>query len=116
MATNNPPSTASKTATKTATATKTSTVANPRGNITVTGGAGKGHTVVTIGGGKKEDTPSLTGLKSSSHTAPPVAQPAAKPAKPDKAFGEAQLAPELDLIKRLVALSTSKRLIKNSGA
>lgn len=116
MATNSPSSTASKTATKTATATKTSTVANPRGNITVTGGAGKGHTVVTIGGGKKEDTPSLAGLKSSSQKGQSVAQPAAKPAKPDKAFGDAALAPEIDLIKRLVALSTSKRLIKNSGS
>ena len=36
------------TASKTATRTSTSTVANPRGNITVTGGAGKGHTNVHI--------------------------------------------------------------------
>ena len=37
------------TATKTATATKTSTDAYTQGNITVTGGAGKGATSVTIG-------------------------------------------------------------------
>ena len=44
-------STASKTstATKTATATKTSTDAYTQGNITVTGGAGKGSTKVIIG-------------------------------------------------------------------
>ena len=36
------------TATKTATATKTSTDAYTQGNITVTGGAGKGATSVTI--------------------------------------------------------------------
>lgn len=44
-------STASKTstATKTATATKTSTDAYTQGNITVTGGAGKGATIVKIG-------------------------------------------------------------------
>src|SRR5665213_1083046 len=44
-------STASKTstATKTATATKTSTDAYTQGNITVTGGAGKGATIVNIG-------------------------------------------------------------------
>ena len=43
--------TASKTATatRTATATKTSTDAYTQGNITVTGGAGKGATSVTIG-------------------------------------------------------------------
>lgn len=43
-------STASKTstATKTATATKTSTDAYTQGNITVTGGAGKGATSVRI--------------------------------------------------------------------
>ena len=43
-------STASKTATatKTATSTKTSTDAYTQGNITVTGGAGKGATSVTI--------------------------------------------------------------------
>jgi hypothetical protein len=42
--------TASKTstATRTATATKTSTDAYTQGNITVTGGAGKGATSVTI--------------------------------------------------------------------
>ena len=46
--------TATKTATKTATSTKTSTVANPKGNITITGGAGKGaHTNVTIVNAKK---------------------------------------------------------------
>ncbi len=39
-----------KTATKTATATKTSTEAYTQGNITVTGGAGKGATTVHIGG------------------------------------------------------------------
>lgn len=39
--------TSSKTATKTS--TKTSTVANPKGNVTVTGGAGDGDTQVTIG-------------------------------------------------------------------
>ena len=45
------PSSASKTstATKTATATKTSTDAYTQGNITVTGGAGKGATNVKIG-------------------------------------------------------------------
>ena len=37
------------TATKTATATKTSTDAYTQGNITVTGGAGKGSTTVKIG-------------------------------------------------------------------
>lgn len=37
------------TATKTATATKTSTDAYTQGNITVTGGAGKGATTVKIG-------------------------------------------------------------------
>jgi len=44
-------SSASKTstATKTATATKTSTDAYTQGNITVTGGAGKGATIVKIG-------------------------------------------------------------------
>ena len=42
-------STATKTATKTATSTKTSTDAYTQGNITVTGGAGKGPTSVTIG-------------------------------------------------------------------
>lgn len=44
-------STASKTntATKTATATKTSTDAYTQGNITVTGGAGRGATTVKIG-------------------------------------------------------------------
>lgn len=42
-------STATKTATKTATATKTSTDAYTQGNITVTGGAGKGATIVKIG-------------------------------------------------------------------
>lgn len=44
------PSSATKTstATKTATATKTSTDAYTQGNITVTGGAGKGATSVTI--------------------------------------------------------------------
>lgn len=46
-----PKSSASKTstATKTATATKTSTDAYTQGNITVTGGAGKGSTKVIIG-------------------------------------------------------------------
>lgn len=43
------PSTKTSTATKTATATKTSTDAYTQGNITVTGGAGKGATSVTIG-------------------------------------------------------------------
>jgi hypothetical protein len=45
------PSTATKTATatRTATATKTSTDAYTQGNITVTGGAGKGATTVKIG-------------------------------------------------------------------
>ena len=42
-------STATKTATKTATSTKTSTDAYTQGNITVTGGAGKGATNVKIG-------------------------------------------------------------------
>jgi len=37
------------TASKTATSTKTSTDAYTQGNITVTGGAGKGATEVTIG-------------------------------------------------------------------
>jgi hypothetical protein len=41
--------TSTSTATKTATATKTSTDAYTQGNITVTGGAGKGATSVTIG-------------------------------------------------------------------
>jgi len=41
-------STATKTATKTATSTKTATDAYTQGNITVTGGAGKGATSVTI--------------------------------------------------------------------
>jgi hypothetical protein len=41
--------TATSTATKTATATKTSTDAYTQGNITVTGGAGKGATTVKIG-------------------------------------------------------------------
>jgi len=41
-------STATKTATKTATSTKTSTDAYTQGNITVTGGAGKGATNVKI--------------------------------------------------------------------
>jgi len=36
------PKTSTETATKTATSTKTSTVANPHGNVTVTGGAGDG--------------------------------------------------------------------------
>jgi len=40
--------TATSTATKTATATKTSTDAYTQGNITVTGGAGKGATSVNI--------------------------------------------------------------------
>jgi hypothetical protein len=43
------PSTKTSTATKTATATKTSTDAYTQGNITVTGGAGKGATNVKIG-------------------------------------------------------------------
>jgi hypothetical protein len=43
------PSSKTSTATKTATATKTSTDAYTQGNITVTGGAGKGSTQVTIG-------------------------------------------------------------------
>ena len=45
------PKSATSTATKTATATKTSTStdAYTQGNITVTGGAGKGSTKVTIG-------------------------------------------------------------------
>ena len=43
------PSSKTSTATKTATATKTSTDAYTQGNITVTGGAGKGATNVTIG-------------------------------------------------------------------
>ncbi len=43
------PSSKTSTATKTATATKTSTDAYTQGNITVTGGAGKGATSVTIG-------------------------------------------------------------------
>lgn len=44
-------------ATKTATSTKTSTDAYTQGNITVTGGAGKGATSVTIGlpGGSLEN-------------------------------------------------------------
>jgi hypothetical protein len=42
-------STKTSTATKTATATKTSTDAYTQGNITVTGGAGKGATNVKIG-------------------------------------------------------------------
>ena len=42
------PSTKTSTATKTATATKTSTDAYTQGNITVTGGAGKGATNVKI--------------------------------------------------------------------
>lgn len=41
-------STKTATATRTATATKTSTDAYTQGNITVTGGAGKGATSVTI--------------------------------------------------------------------
>ena len=41
--------TKTSTATKTATATKTSTDAYTQGNITVTGGAGKGATNVKIG-------------------------------------------------------------------
>jgi hypothetical protein len=41
--------TSSKSATKTATSTKTSTDAYTQGNITVTGGAGKGATNVKIG-------------------------------------------------------------------
>jgi hypothetical protein len=47
----------SSSATKTATSTKTSTVANPKGNITVTGGAGKGDTHVTIKKKKSEFSP-----------------------------------------------------------
>ncbi|HEY5236123.1 MAG TPA: hypothetical protein VIJ14_08095 [Rhabdochlamydiaceae bacterium] len=43
------PSSKTSTATKTATATKTSTDAYTQGNITVTGGAGKGATTVKIG-------------------------------------------------------------------
>jgi len=43
------PSSKTSTATKTATATKTSTDAYTQGNITVTGGAGKGATIVKIG-------------------------------------------------------------------
>jgi hypothetical protein len=42
------PSAGTKTATATKTATKTSTDAYTQGNITVTGGAGKGATSVTI--------------------------------------------------------------------
>lgn len=42
------PSSKTSTATKTATATKTSTDAYTQGNITVTGGAGKGATNVKI--------------------------------------------------------------------
>lgn len=42
-------STKTSTATRTATATKTSTDAYTQGNITVTGGAGKGATNVKIG-------------------------------------------------------------------
>jgi len=42
-------STKTATATRTATATKTSTDAYTQGNITVTGGAGKGATNVKIG-------------------------------------------------------------------
>jgi len=41
--------TKTSTATKTATATKTSTDAYTQGNITVTGGAGRGATIVKIG-------------------------------------------------------------------
>lgn len=44
-----PTSTKTATATRTATATKTSTDAYTQGNITVTGGAGKGATTVKIG-------------------------------------------------------------------
>ena len=43
------PSSKTSTATKTATAAKTSTDAYTQGNITVTGGAGKGSTTVKIG-------------------------------------------------------------------
>jgi len=43
------PSSPTSSATKTATATKTSTDAYTQGNITVTGGAGKGPTSVRIG-------------------------------------------------------------------
>lgn len=44
-----------KTSTATKTATKTSTVANPKGNITITGGAGRGaNTTVKIAGHKKK--------------------------------------------------------------
>jgi hypothetical protein len=45
--------TSSKTATRTA--TKTSTVANPKGNVTVTGGAGDGDTQVIIGKARRKD-------------------------------------------------------------
>ena len=44
--------TSSKTATRTA--TKTSTVANPKGNITVTGGAGDGDTQVIVGKARRK--------------------------------------------------------------
>lgn len=53
--------TSTGTATKTATSTKTSTVANPRGNVTVTGGAGDGHTIVHIGGSGKQ-MPRIPGM------------------------------------------------------
>lgn len=63
--------TATSTATKTATATKTSTDAYTQGNITVTGGAGKGATIVKIGlpGGSlannaKKATKAKKGVKS----------------------------------------------------
>jgi hypothetical protein len=52
-----PAKTSTATATRTATATKTSTDAYTQGNITVTGGAGKGATKVIIGipGGSLEN-------------------------------------------------------------
>ena len=69
-------SSASKTstATKTATATKTSTDAYTQGNITVTGGAGKGATSVTIclpGGALKNNSKKPTPAKATSGRSEP---------------------------------------------
>lgn len=53
--------TSSSTSTKTQ--TSTSTKADTRGNVTVTGGAGNGDTVVTIAGGSDKKTGAPSALK-----------------------------------------------------
>ena len=59
------PSSKTSTATKTATSTKTSTDAYTQGNITVTGGAGKGETKVNISVPRGTDAKSTKAAKKS---------------------------------------------------